>query len=77
MRIIAVAIPVASYLHAITVEYIGRITGTGVPQSAVRIYHPAELLVFAASGLAIAAVGALLPASWAAAAKATTALRAE
>jgi putative ABC transport system permease protein len=36
-----------------------------------------ELLLLALSGLAIAAVGALLPASWAATAETTTALRAE
>jgi hypothetical protein len=45
----------------------GTITGSGVPPSAISIYHPAELLVFAASGLAIAAAGALLPANWTAA----------
>ena len=73
----AIAIPVAIYLHALTVESIGTITGTGVPPSAITIYHPSELLVLAASGLAIAAVGALLPASWAAASKTTTALHAE
>jgi putative ABC transport system permease protein len=46
------------------VQSIGTITGTGVPRNAITVYHPAELLVFAASGLAIAAAGALLPASW-------------
>ena len=73
----AIAIPVASYLHALTVEYIGVITGTGVPRDAISIYHPAELLVFAASGLAIAAAGALLPAIWAAASRTATALHGE
>jgi putative ABC transport system permease protein len=73
----AIAIPVAIYLHALTVESIGTITGTGVPRDAITVYHPTELLAFAASGLAIAAAGALLPASWAAASRATTALHAE
>jgi putative ABC transport system permease protein len=73
----AIAIPAAIYLHVLTVQSIGTITGSGVPPSAITIYHPAELLAFAASGLAIAAAGALLPASWAAAARTTTALRAE
>jgi putative ABC transport system permease protein len=73
----AVAIPIAIYLHALTVESIGTVTGTGVPPYAISVYHPTELLLFAASGLAIAAAGALGPASWAAASKTTTALRAE
>jgi putative ABC transport system permease protein len=73
----AIAIPVATYLHALTVESIGAISGTGVPGYAIDVYHPAGLLVFGASGLAIAAAGALLPASWAAAARTTTALHAE
>jgi putative ABC transport system permease protein len=37
----------------------------------------AELLLLALAGLAIAAIAALLPASWAAASKTTTALHAE
>jgi putative ABC transport system permease protein len=73
----AIAIPAAIYLHALTVQSIGTITGSGVPTSAITIYHPSELLQFAASGLAIAAVGALLPASWAAASRTTTVLHAE
>jgi putative ABC transport system permease protein len=73
----AIAIPAAIYLHALTVESIGVVTGTGVPRDAITVYHPTELLVVAASGLAIAAAGALLPASWAAASRTTTALHAE
>jgi putative ABC transport system permease protein len=48
-----------------------------VPASAITIYRPGELLLLTASGLAIAAVGALLPASWAAASRTTTVLAAE
>ncbi|HYB87805.1 MAG TPA: FtsX-like permease family protein [Streptosporangiaceae bacterium] len=73
----AVAIPAAIYLHALTVQSIGAITGTGVPRTAITVYRPTELLVLAASGLAIAAAGALLPASWAAASRTATALHAE
>jgi len=73
----AIAVPAAIYLHALTVESIGTITGTGAPRNAITVFHPAELLVFAASGLAIAAAGALLPAGWAAVSKTTTALHAE
>jgi putative ABC transport system permease protein len=72
----AIAIPVAIYLHALTVQSIGTITGTGVPRYAITVYRPSELLLVAASGLAIAAAGALLPAIWAATARTTTALHA-
>jgi putative ABC transport system permease protein len=72
-----IAIPLAIYLHTLTVAAIGAVTGTGVPVSAISSYHLTELLALAASGLAIAAAGALLPAGWAAASRATTALHAE
>jgi hypothetical protein len=54
-----------------------RYEDAGQPASAITGYHPGEPLLFAASGLAIAAVGALPPASWAAASRTTTVLRAE
>jgi putative ABC transport system permease protein len=59
------------------VQAIGTVTGSGLPASVIAIYQPAELALLAASGLAIAAVGALGPASWAATASTVTALRAE
>ena len=73
----AIAIPAAGYLHAITVRETGAVTGSGMAAGAVSVYHPAELFLLALSGLVIAAVGAFFPASWAAASRATTALRAE
>jgi len=72
-----IAVPAATYLHAVTVREIGTITGSGMATGAISVYQPPELVLLALSGLAIAAIGALLPASWAAAAKTTTALRTE
>jgi putative ABC transport system permease protein len=72
-----IALPAAIIVHAVTVQAIGHEAGTGIPASVVAIYRPAELLLLAASGLAIAAIGALAPASWAAATRTVTALRAE
>lgn len=72
-----IAAPAATYLHALTVREIGTLTGSGMATGAISVYQPPELLLLALSGLAIAAIGALLPASWAAAAKTTTALRTE
>lgn len=72
-----IAVPSAIGLHTITVREIGALTGSGMATGALSVYQPAELLLLALSGLAIAVIGGLLPASWAAAAKTTTALRTE
>lgn len=72
-----IAIPVAIIAHSLTVQAIGTVTGSRLPASVTAIYQPAELALLAASALAIAAIGALGPASWAAAAKTVTALHAE
>jgi putative ABC transport system permease protein len=72
-----IALPAAIIAHSVTLRAIGSEAGTGIPASVVAIYRPAELLLLAASGLAIAAIGALGPASWAAATRTVTALRAE
>jgi putative ABC transport system permease protein len=45
--------------------------------SLVHVYTPGGLVLLALAGLAIAIAGALGPAAWAAAARTTTALRAE
>lgn len=73
----AIAIPAAIYVHAITTEGIGTITGSGMPASAITIYRPLELVLLALSGLLIAAIGALGPATWAAASRTNTALHTE
>lgn len=72
-----IAIPAATIAHSLAVQAIGRVVGSGIPASIIAVYQPGELALLAASGLAIAAVGALGPASWAAAATTVTALRAE
>jgi putative ABC transport system permease protein len=72
-----IALPVAILVHSATMHAIGSVEGTGMPASLVHVYGSSQLLLLALSGFVIAALGALLPASWAAAAKTTTALRAE
>jgi putative ABC transport system permease protein len=73
----ATAIPAAIYLHTLTVRAIGATTGSGAPPSAITTYHPTQLFQLAASSLAIAAIGALLPACWAASTRAVSVLRTE
>jgi putative ABC transport system permease protein len=61
-------------------EVMRHLTGHGslaLPGSYIHTYTAAGLAALALAGLAIAAVGALLPAAWAAASRTTTALRAE
>lgn len=71
----AIAIPAAIIMHGLTIHEIGTMARSGAP--AITVYQPAELLLLALSGLAIAAAGALLPASWAATSATSTSLRTE
>jgi len=73
----AIAIPVAAVLHSSTTTAMANAAYTAVPASFQNVYRPAEILLLALSGLAIAAAGALLPAMWAARSRTATALRAE
>jgi putative ABC transport system permease protein len=72
-----IAVPIALRLHSATITAMGNAAYTALPASLQDVYHPAEILLLAASGLVIAVFGALLPASWAARARTATALRAE
>ncbi len=51
--------------------------GTRIPASFVDVYRPLELVGLAAAGIVLAAVGALVPAGWAAHTRTSIALRAE
>jgi putative ABC transport system permease protein len=72
-----IAVPAGMIAHSLTMQGIGRAIGSGIPGSIIAVYQPAELALLAATGLVIAAAGALGPASWAAAARTVTALHAE
>jgi putative ABC transport system permease protein len=72
-----IAVPAGEALHSVTAQAMGRAAHTGIPGSFVHVYQPAELVLLALSGLAIAVLGALLPASWAAQSRTAAALRAE
>ncbi len=73
----AIAIPAAMALHVATVNAMGQAAGTGISSVIMDVYKPAEIVLLALSALVIAAIGALLPAGWAAGARTATALRAE
>ncbi|MGC9544627.1 ABC transporter permease [Streptomyces sp. UG1] len=70
-------VPLGVALHGWVIPAMGDSVGLRLPGSVIAVYHAAELLPLALGGLLIAALGALLPAGWAAGARTATALRAE
>ncbi|MFF7656737.1 ABC transporter permease [Streptomyces sp. NPDC007983] len=73
----ALGVPLGVTLHGWVLPAMGDSVGLRFPDSVIAVYHPAELLPLALGGLLIAALGALLPAGWAARARTSTALRTE
>ena len=73
----AVGAAVGVVLQRTVVDAMGSSTGFVLPASVVDVYRPIELLLFGLGGLAIAVVGALLPAGWAGRTRTVTALRTE
>ncbi|MFF0013807.1 FtsX-like permease family protein [Streptomyces sp. NPDC005374] len=73
----ALGVPLGVALHGRVIPAMGDSAGLRLPDSVISVYHGAELLSPALGGLLIAALGALLPAGWAASARAATALRTE
>jgi putative ABC transport system permease protein len=72
-----VGVPAGIALHNYVLPVMGHAAQTDVPPSVLNVYHPAELILLALSGLVIAVAGALIPAGWAARTRTAFALRAE
>jgi putative ABC transport system permease protein len=70
-------VPLGMALHGWVLPAMGDSVGLRLPGSVIAVYHGAELLPLTLGGLLIAALGALLPAGWAARARIATALRTE
>ncbi|QWB26065.1 MULTISPECIES: FtsX-like permease family protein [Streptomyces] len=73
----ALGVPLGVALHGWVLPAMGDSVGLRLPGSVIAVYEAAELLPLALGGLLIAALGALLPAGWAAGARTATALRTE
>jgi putative ABC transport system permease protein len=73
----ALAVPFGVALHRWILPVMASAAGTGIPDSVMAVYGPVELLGLGAAGVALAVLGALVPAGWAARTRAATALRAE
>lgn len=72
-----IAVPAGILLHRIVLPAMATAADVGLPPNLMNVYGGWELAMLALAGLAIAVVGALAPAGWAAGARTATALRAE
>ena len=73
----AIAAPVAVALNTATVRAMAGTAHTGIPASITQVFPPSRLALLSLAALAIAVIGALAPASWAARARPAVALRTE
>ncbi len=73
----AIAAPAAMLLNTATVHAMAATAHTGIPASFTDVFPVPRLALLSLAALAIAVIGALLPATWAARARPATALRAE
>jgi putative ABC transport system permease protein len=64
-------------LNSATLHAMAGTAHTGIPASFLQVFPPSRLALLSLAALAIAAAGALLPASWAAGARPAAALRTE
>jgi len=72
-----VAVPAGILLHHSVLPVMAHGANSGLPPSLLSVYTPAEAVLLALAGLAIAVAGALGPAGWAARTRTAAALRAE
>jgi putative ABC transport system permease protein len=70
-------VPAGIALQRAVVPAMGRVAGIGVPEVFLDVYGWPLLVLLTLGGLAIAVVGALVPAGWAARVRVSTALRTE
>ncbi|NEA61110.1 FtsX-like permease family protein [Streptomyces sp. SID12488] len=72
-----IGVPAGFALHGFVLPVMGHAAGTELPPSVLDVYDPWQLLLLGLAGIAIALLGALLPAGWAAKVRTATALRTE
>ncbi|MEV6109389.1 FtsX-like permease family protein [Streptomyces sp. NPDC051940] len=70
-------LPLGYALHGYVLPVMGHAAGTNLPPSILEVYDTPQLVLLGLAGIAIAMLGALLPASWAAKTRTATALRTE
>ncbi|MEU1284274.1 ABC transporter permease [Kitasatospora sp. NPDC005856] len=72
-----IGVPIGMAVEKATLTQMGNAIGRNLPPSVTHVYTPGALLPLLAGGIAIALLGALLPAGWAARSRTATALRTE
>ena len=72
-----VGVPAGFALHGFVLPVMGHAAGTELPPSVLEVYEPPHLVLLGLAGIAIALLGALIPAGWAARTRTATALRTE
>jgi putative ABC transport system permease protein len=72
-----IGVPAGVALHGYILPLMGRGAGTRLTPHIVSVYQALELVLLGLAGVAIAVLGASLPAGWAARARTATALRTE
>ncbi len=73
----ALALPIGTLLHHRVLPVMADAAGTAIPAGFVHAYAAWELAGLGTAGVVLAALGALVPAGWAARARIATAMRAE
>ncbi|MFJ2160899.1 FtsX-like permease family protein [Streptomyces sp. NPDC087856] len=73
----ALGVPLGLAVHDAVIPAMGRAAGLGLPHSVIAVYDGPGLFLLALAGVAVAVLGSLLPAGWAARIRTATALRAE
>ena len=72
-----VGVPAGYALHGYVLPVMGHAGGTNLPPSILEVYEPWQLALLGLADIAIAMLGAMLPAGWAARARTAAALRTE
>ncbi len=73
----AVGVPLGLSVHGVVTRAMGRTAGLRLPESVLSVHGAPLLALLALAGTAVAVLGALLPAGWAARVRTATALRTE
>ena len=73
----ALGVPLGLAVHGAVIPAMGHAAGLRLPRSVIDVYDARDLVLLGLAGVAVAVLGSLLPAGWAARIRTATALRAE
>ncbi|MFJ5304947.1 hypothetical protein [Streptomyces sp. NPDC088350] len=73
----ALGVPLGLAVHGAVLPAMGHTADLRLPESVIDVYDARDLVLLGLAGVAVAVLGSLLPAGWAARIRTATALRAE